>query len=320
MPKLIVMVGESGSGKSTRSKGMVRTALAAGKKVARVNRDNYRSMLFDGVWTPKLEGLVKKAEVAAVKVGLDAGYDMIVDDTNLHPGTQEMWKQLARETEIPLEVHVMDTPFEECVRRDEDRMGKEHVGRAVIERQFLQSGRATFPKDKKIVLVDVDGTLADCTDIRSPFDESKVHLDKPHKVVCQWVRNLVHWTGYCVECFKSIPYTASDGFVPGDCVCTEPTAAPEYSVVIVSGRHDTCGDSTVRWLMSNGITFDHIFMRRGGDNRPDTIIKQEILDAILKYVEKEQIAFVIDDRPKVIQMWKDNGLTVYPARGAVEPF
>jgi hypothetical protein len=47
-------------------------------------------------------------------------------------------------------------------------------------------------------------------------------------------------------------------------------------------------------------------MRRGGDHRPDDMVKEEIL-ALLP---KERIVKVIDDRPRVIAMWKKHGLDV----------
>lgn len=328
------MVGESGSGKSTKARGLVRVGLKTKLKIARVNRDNLRAMMLDGQWNLKLENLVKKAEVAAVKEGLASGYDMVVDDTNIAEGTQQMWKQVAAEAGATLVMQVMDTPFAECVQRDSLRVGTEQVGRAVIERQFLQSGRAQFDKTAKYVIVDIDGTLANHEGVRSPYDESLVHMDKPYPVVCEWVRMLAHAdNGECLECGHTVEqhvpwadikdewgcnfmHTSHEG--DNQCYC--PKYQDVYRVIIVSGRHSTCGTSTVNWLMGNGITFDHIFMRNGGDNRPDTIVKKEILDGILRYIDKEQIAFVIDDRPSVIDMWRGEGLKVFPARGAVEPF
>ncbi len=49
-------------------------------------------------------------------------------------------------------------------------------------------------------------------------------------------------------------------------------------------------------------------MRRSGDKRPDTEVKQQIYDTYFK--DKYNIAYVIDDRPSVIQMWRSNGLEV----------
>jgi len=48
-------------------------------------------------------------------------------------------------------------------------------------------------------------------------------------------------------------------------------------------------------------------MRKKGDFRKDIIVKQEILD---KYIKKENLKIVVDDRPSVIMMWKSNGLNV----------
>lgn len=140
---------------------------------------------------------------------------------------------------------------------------------------------------RKIIICDIDGTLANSDGIRSPYDETKVLEDDPYWVVVNWVKEL----------------------------------SKEHSIVIVSGRHTSCGEETIAWLRYYGIPFDRILMRNTGDNRPDTTIKQEILNGMYKCgVTKEQIKFVLDDRPKVIRMWKENGLTVYPVRGAVEEF
>lgn len=292
MPKLIMMVGESGSGKSTKARELLEQGQKEGRNIVRVNMDNIREMLFgkDSSWDVRLKPanakLTKLIEESAALDALFLDNDVIVDDTNISQKAQNDWRVFAKNRQADLEVIRMDTPFEECIRRDNLRTGREHVGRAVIERQFLQSGRANFRK-APIVIVDVDGTLANCDGIRSPYDESLVLEDKIYPVVVEWVRNL----------------------------------NAEHSIVIVSGRHASCGEDTVKWLEKYGIPYSHILMRNSGDNRPDTIVKKELLDGMYKCgVTKDQIKFVLDDRPKVIRMWKENGLTVYPVRGAVEEF
>ena len=56
-------------------------------------------------------------------------------------------------------------------------------------------------------------------------------------------------------------------------------------------------------------------MRRAGDFRPDDIVKQEILDRRLR---KEDIKLVVEDRPRVIGMWRRNGLEVEDVGDGVE--
>ena len=52
-----------------------------------------------------------------------------------------------------------------------------------------------------------------------------------------------------------------------------------------------------------------------GDMRfmPDEILKKKMLD---KFVDIDDVLFVVDDRNKVVDMWRDLGLTVFqPAPG-----
>jgi len=165
------------------------------------------------------------------------------------------------------------------------------------------------PGEHKLVLVDMDGTLADVTHrlhhIRPELGEraasagprersaraqrasakpSKkkknwpaffrgMEKDAPNEVVAEWVRNL----------------------------------KPEYTVVILSGRPADYARQTVEWLRRHHIPFDHLLMRRAGDHRPDHIVKRELMHTL----PRERIAFVIDDRASVCRMWRQEGLRVF---------
>ena|SRR5690242_14782162 len=135
---------------------------------------------------------------------------------------------------------------------------------------------------RNVVLVDMDGTLADVSHrlhwVRAGKKNWKkffreMHKDPPNPVVLDWVRNLV----------------------------------PEYQIVIVSGRPADYRDMTVDWLNRYGVPFSEIYMRPSGDRRPDHIVKRELLEEI----GEERVAFVIDDRNSVCDMWRGQGLTCY---------
>jgi hypothetical protein len=134
----------------------------------------------------------------------------------------------------------LETSLANCLVRDDRRESTARVGRAVVERQFLASGRIDLHPDRPIVIVDVDGTLAQNTVQRSPYDESKVMQDPVYPEIAQWVRDLY----YGRPCEGNPDYKA-------------------HTVLIVSGRHSTCGEDTVRWLNFHKIPFHHIFMRHG---------------------------------------------------------
>jgi hypothetical protein len=81
----------------------------------------------------------------------------------------------------------------------------------------------------------------------------------------------------------------------------------KYYVLFVSGRPiDLCGKATEDWLLSNGFPkWEHLFMRQTGDNRDDTLVKRDIAELL----PLERVAYCIDDRPRIVRMWRELGLT-----------
>ncbi len=134
---------------------------------------------------------------------------------------------------------------------------------------------------KPVVIVDIDGTIADVRHrlhhIRGgrhknwkAFFEG-MDRDTPIDTVIRWVRNL----------------------------------SPDYDVVVVTGRPEQYRRRTEAWLHRQGISFSRLFMRRDGDHRPDYVAKAEVLR------ELSGVAFAIDDRPQVCAMWKRNGIRCF---------
>jgi hypothetical protein len=80
------------------------------------------------------------------------------------------------------------------------------------------------------------------------------------------------------------------------------------TLIIVSGRDGNYESITRQWLTDNGIQFHKLYMRRAGDYRDDTIVKQEIYDQYI--APQHKVILVIDDRLKVVKMWERNGLKV----------
>lgn len=82
----------------------------------------------------------------------------------------------------------------------------------------------------------------------------------------------------------------------------------DLKLIVVSGRSDTVRKETTEWLMRNGIDPDEIIMRPHGDHTPDDQLKQHwLLTGRLGL--KENILFCVDDRQRVVDMWRFNGLT-----------
>lgn len=126
-------------------------------------------------------------------------------------------------------------------------------------------------------IVDVDGTLA-LLDGRDPYETVALGDDLPNQPVIQVVRALAHH--------------------------------PDVdAIVVVSGRQEHSRKVTLDWLEDHGIPFNELHMRPTGDNRPDQMIKEEILDVQL--LPRYEVVGVLDDRQKVVDMWRRNGLTCF---------
>lgn len=81
-----------------------------------------------------------------------------------------------------------------------------------------------------------------------------------------------------------------------------------FYMVIFSGRSDAVRKETEHWLKEHNIVYDLLVMRPDGNYTPDEELKQEWLHT---KVDKSNVSFVVDDRQKVVDMWRRNGLTCF---------
>ena len=99
-----------------------------------------------------------------------------------------------------------------------------------------------------------------------------------------------------------------------------------YKIVIFSGRNDRSFHTTKEWLNTHNVPFDLLVMRPDKfksdswpiadgnpatpDMRwmPDEILKKKMLDT---FVDKTDVLMTVDDRQKVVDMWRAEGLTCF---------
>ena len=160
--------------------------------------------------------------------------------------------------------------------------------------------------NKNTIIFDLDGTLANI-DVRRKkslkpngkmdwdvfFDASNISLDLPNEPV-----------------IKMAQLFAEDGF----------------NIVIFSGRNDRSFFATKDWLKVNDVPHDLLVMRPDKFQKdswpiadgnpatkamrfmPDEILKKEMLDT---FANIEDVFLVVDDRNKVVKMWRDLGLNTF---------
>jgi len=145
-------------------------------------------------------------------------------------------------------------------------------------------------QEARDVIVDIDGTLADCSHrehfVRRGRKKWKkffeaARLDKPRLDVLKQVREL----------------------------------ARQHRIHLVTGRPERYREQTLRWLNHYRVPFASLHMRETGDHRPDDEVKEDILNA---HFDKGRIELVIDDRPRVIRMWQRHGLKVLDVGDGME--
>lgn len=85
-----------------------------------------------------------------------------------------------------------------------------------------------------------------------------------------------------------------------------------FRIVIFSGRSKVTKDATRKWLNDNDVPFDILKMRPTSNDfkfMPDDDLKQKWLDDL--FPNKLDIFCVFDDRQKVVDMWRKNGLNCF---------
>ena len=271
----MMLKGLPASGKSTFARKL------ADDGWVRVNKDELRTMLHNGKWSSKNEKQVLEIRDLIIKDSLYFGKCVVVDDTNLAPKHKKELKALAKKYGAAFETKFFDVSVEECIERDLKR--ENSVGSKVIMdmyNQFLKPPAKVIKYDPKLptaILCDIDGTLAHGIGItRKPYEWDKVGSD----TVDYTIRYLLNI--YNLENIR---------------------------VILLSGRDGSCKPETFKWLDDNNIVYNYLYMREAGDNRKDSIVKEELYR---KYIEgRFNVDFVLDDRNQVVDMWRSLGLKVF---------
>ena len=142
----------------------------------------------------------------------------------------------------------------------------------------------------RVYIVDIDGTLANIS--------HRLHFIQ---------REPKDWDGFFDACVDDAPIQDVIDVVKAL------TLAGLYDdatrVIYLTGRPERVRSKTINWLANNHLPPAELIMRKDGDHRPDTKAKKELMDAIV--AKGDQIVGVFEDRPSVVRVWREMGLTVF---------
>lgn len=235
-------------------------------------------MLDNSKWSGKNEDFMLKIRDNAVGMALGSGYNVIVDDTNLHPKNESRLREIAFAHKAQFETKdFTDVPIQTCIQRDLQRL--DSVGEAVIKKMYYKYlvKQEVYDPDPRLppaIICDLDGTLALFGDA-NPYDRDFLadKVNDPVAIVTREMRN------------------------------------QGWKLILLSGREGKFEDQTKAWLDKHQIKYDALFMRTIGDTRNDAIIKQELFEWNIR--DKYNILFALDDRNRVVDLWRRLGLTCF---------
>lgn len=292
MATLTICRGLSGSGKST---------WARSQNAVVVSRDDLRAALFPSVSEPEYykadkdvmsarENYITKAEHDAIKRALNAGFDVISDNTNIEMRYVNAIAKVGYACGANVEVKSFDVGFATAWKQN---LARKMAGGRFVPEEALRRQAERFKPGAKVIdapvekvytgtpgkpdafMYDLDGTVYHMNGKRGPYDHN-VDVDDPDETVQETVRTL--WMG---------------GLVP----------------IAMSGRVEATRGTTESCLTRDDVPFEHLFMRADGDMRSDDIVKHEIFwrDVAPHY----NVRFVLDDRDQVVRMWRRIGIPCF---------
>jgi len=290
MNELVITVGIPACGKSTWARRWQQEDVE--NRVV-TERDLFRKEFFDhdkcdGVLPKRDEAWITERQEELIYDRLTEGFSVCVADTNLWIGAESRFKRIADRAGATFSVKRFNTPLSVCLERNSKRPVQDRVPDAVIRRMYKNLNRVNKVKMRKFSSVplntdseklpafvfDLDGTVQKMNG-RSPYDSMRSMTDLPNVSVIAVIRGLM-------------------------------VAYPDAHFLAVSGREDKAADVTLEALSDYGIAPDAIFMRKTGDFRKDSIIKEEI------YRERIEPDFnviaVFDDRNQTVETWRKLGL------------
>lgn len=184
-----------------------------------------------------------------------------------------------------------------------------------------------------MIIFDLDGTIADnehrrhFVDPNIAYEKGLVAVGKGTKAnPIKWVwkdsnkKWTPNWQEYEKACTKDRPIRQVIDLL------SFILRTSKEDVCIWSGRSEAVRHETERWL------FEHVplmswvqalKLRPLGDSTPDDILKEQWLDERIDDMGNQamsDIFFVVDDRPKVVRMWRRRGIFVFDVNQSGKEF
>ena len=142
-----------------------------------------------------------------------------------------------------------------------------------------------------IIVVDIDGTIADCSHrlhyIQGPDRDSDAFYDAVDKD--EPIEDMIKF-------LRILYYTDVEG----------------VEFIFITGRRESCRRKTEKWLSKYIAGYPApLLMRKEGDKRPDTEVKPELLfefqERMLELGSDWTVDMIFEDRTSMVNKWRELG-------------
>ncbi len=149
------------------------------------------------------------------------------------------------------------------------------------------------------IIVDIDGTLADCSARLHYITQFKDDVEATFKA---------DWDAFYENCDK-------DDAIEPTCTLVQALHAAGWGIILITGRSSMAREKTIEWLADHQIPYDLILMRAHGDHTDDMKLKKAWLHdlregRIVLPAHMDYPSIALEDRSRVVKMWREEGLIV----------
>lgn len=153
------------------------------------------------------------------------------------------------------------------------------------------------PKHHSIIIADLDGTIADDTERA----ENLAQITEEHG---RHMITDIDWKSYFQRCYEDKPIRNTIGLINS-------LQSAGWYIMILTSRCSSVKARTMDWLHQKGVFYDALVMRDHTDiGRGGSEFKKQVVQGLPEHFRRN-VEVVLEDRKKLVDMWRDEGYTCY---------